>query len=83
LGKLSGGGRILFKNPKEVGCEVSDWIQLAQDCGPVAGFCAHSNASSASIKVNNLLTSSVTKRFEERICTVELVIFKLQTAERK
>jgi hypothetical protein len=35
---------------KELGINGANWIQLAQDRGPVAGFCEHGNEPSASIK---------------------------------
>jgi hypothetical protein len=37
-------------NLREIGIDGENWIQLAQDGCPVAGFCEHGNEPSGSIK---------------------------------
>jgi hypothetical protein len=44
-------GNINIKmNHREIGWGDVDWIHLAQDMGPVAGYCKHGNKISSSIK---------------------------------
>jgi hypothetical protein len=43
-------------NLREIRIDGANWIQLAQDKGPVAGFCEHGNEPSGSIR-KNILTS--------------------------
>jgi hypothetical protein len=35
---------------REIGIDVANWIRLAQDGVPLAGFCEHGNETSGSIK---------------------------------
>jgi hypothetical protein len=37
-------------NLKETGCEVVEWVHVAQDMGPVANSCDHGNGVLGSIK---------------------------------
>jgi len=50
-----------------IGTDVMNWIQLAQDRVPVAGFCKHGDEPLGSIMKAGCLTSWMTISFSKNI----------------